>query len=95
MYWFYEKNGIRHDNVSEDNMILRIKEGELTASTLVWQPGMTEWQPVSATPLASVLTMTPSPPDLRLRKESTVWSIPAPLILIDDLLSRINWVFNS
>ncbi|MBL5945851.1 DUF4339 domain-containing protein [Enterobacter asburiae] len=64
MYWFYEKNGIRHDNVSEDNMVRRIKEGELTASTLVWQPGMTEWQPVSATPLAYVLTMTPSPPDL-------------------------------
>ena len=55
MTWHYEKNGIRHDNVTEDDITGLIMRGELTASTLVWRQGMAEWQPVSATPLASAL----------------------------------------
>jgi hypothetical protein len=55
MTWHYEKNGIRHDNVTEDDITGLIMRGELTATTLVWRQGMTEWQPVSATPLASAL----------------------------------------
>ncbi|EFM8967085.1 TPA: DUF4339 domain-containing protein [Escherichia coli] len=55
MIWHYEKNGIRHDNVTEDYITSLIMRGELTASTLVWRQGMTEWQPVSATPLSSAL----------------------------------------
>ncbi|HCT4968425.1 TPA: DUF4339 domain-containing protein, partial [Citrobacter koseri] len=55
MTWHYEKNGIRHDNVTEDDITSLIMRGELTASTLVWRQGTAEWQPVSATPLASAL----------------------------------------
>lgn len=55
----YEKNGIRHDNVTEDDITSLIMRGELTASTLVWRQGMAEWQPVSATPLASALLRAP------------------------------------
>ncbi|MCV5744459.1 DUF4339 domain-containing protein, partial [Escherichia coli] len=50
MNWHYEKNGVRHDNVTEADITERIQRGELNASTLVWQQGMTEWQPLSATP---------------------------------------------
>lgn len=39
MTWHYEKNGIRHDNVTEDDITGLIMRGELTASTLVWRPG--------------------------------------------------------
>ena len=69
MTWHYEKNGIRHDNVTEDDITGLIKRGELTAATLVWRQGMPDWQPVSATPLASVLLQsairqhTPTVPD--------------------------------
>ena len=55
MTWHYEKNGIRHDNVTEDDITGLIKRGELTAATLVWRQGMLDWQPVSATLLASAL----------------------------------------
>ena len=55
MIWYYEINGVRHDNVTEDDITGLIVHGELTAATLVWRQGMTEWQPVSATPLASVI----------------------------------------
>ncbi|EKN3589047.1 GYF domain-containing protein, partial [Yersinia enterocolitica] len=36
MNWHYEKNGIRHDDITEEEMMERVKRGELTASTLVW-----------------------------------------------------------
>lgn len=64
MTWHYEKNGIRHDNVTEDDITGLIVRGELTATTLVWRQGMTEWQPVSATPLAAVLQQSTIPPAL-------------------------------
>ena len=64
MNWHYEKNGIRHDNVTEDDITGLIKRGELTAATLVWRQGMPDWQPVSATPLASALLHSTTPPAL-------------------------------
>ena len=69
MTWHYEINGVRHDNVTEDDIAGLIVLGELTAATLAWGQGMMEWQPVSATPLASVLLQsairqhTPTVPD--------------------------------
>ena len=64
MTWHYEKNGIRHDNVTEDDITGLIARGELTAATLVWRQGMTDWQPVCATPLASALLHSTTPPAL-------------------------------
>ncbi len=55
MTWHYEKNGVRHDNVTEDDITGLTVHGELTAATLVLRQEMTEWQPVSTIPLASVL----------------------------------------
>lgn len=64
MNWHYEKNGIRHDGITEEEMMERVKRGELTASTLVWKPGMSDWQPLSTTPLTAVLTQCITPPAL-------------------------------
>ncbi|SJA19741.1 Uncharacterised protein [Shigella sonnei] len=64
MNWHYEKNGVRYDNVTEEDIIERIRRGELNASTLVWQQGMLEWQPVSATSLAEILKQSEVPPAL-------------------------------
>lgn len=57
MTWHYEINGVRHDSVTEDDITGLIVHGELTAATLAWRQGMMEWQPVSATPLASMLLL--------------------------------------
>ncbi|SUF98017.1 membrane protein [Salmonella enterica] len=62
MNWHYEKNGVRHDNVTDADITERIQRGELNASTLVWQQGMTEWQPLSATSLADILKQNTVPP---------------------------------
>ena len=83
MNWHYEKNGVRHDNVTEADITERIQRGELNASTLVWQQGMTEWQPLSATPLADVLKQCAVPPALPGNRMpgSVVWTLAfAPLI---------------
>ena len=83
MNWFYEKNGIRHDNVSAEEMALRIRAGELTASTLVWQAGMTDWQPLFATSLASGLDECDIPPRLPAHRipEDLAWVLAfAPVI---------------
>lgn len=83
MNWHYEKNGVRYDNVTEEDIIERIRRGELNASTLVWQQGMLEWQPVSATSLAEILKQSEVPPALPGHRipGGVVWTLAfAPLI---------------
>lgn len=83
MNWHYEKNGVRYDNVTEEDIIERIRRGELNASTLVWQQGMLEWQPVSATSLAEILKqseVSPALPGHRI-PGGVIWTLAfAPLI---------------
>lgn len=50
--------------MGKDDITGLIMRGELTASTLVWRQGMTEWQPISATSLASALLHSTTPPAL-------------------------------
>lgn len=78
-----KKNGVRYDNVTEEDIIERIRRGELNASTLVWQQGMLEWQPVSATSLAEILKQSEVPPALPGHRipGDVVWTLAfAPLI---------------
>ncbi|EGI2333771.1 DUF4339 domain-containing protein, partial [Escherichia coli] len=73
----------RYDNVTEEDIIERIRRGELNASTLVWQQGMLEWQPVSATSLAEILKQSEVPPALPGHRipGDVVWTLAfAPLI---------------
>ncbi|SPZ64870.1 Uncharacterised protein [Serratia quinivorans] len=83
MNWHYEKNGVRHDKVTEADITKRIQHGELTASTLVWQQGMTDWQPLSNTPLVAALTQCTTPPALPGHRilGGVVWTLAfAPVI---------------
>ncbi|EEW2123649.1 DUF4339 domain-containing protein, partial [Escherichia coli] len=66
-----------------EDIIERIRRGELNASTLVWQQGMLEWQPVSATSLAEILKQSEVPPALPGHRipGDVVWTLAfAPLI---------------
>ena len=56
--WFYEKNGQRIGPLQEEQMLGLLATGGLDTQTLVWHPSLTQWQPLSATPLA---TNIPSP----------------------------------
>ncbi|CAI1199734.1 TPA: DUF4339 domain-containing protein [Yersinia enterocolitica] len=83
MNWHYEKNGIRHDGITEEEITERVKRAELTASTLVWKPGMPDWQPLSNTPLTAALAhciTSPALPGHRI-PGGVVWTLAfAPFI---------------
>lgn len=66
--WHYEKNGVRHDNISEDNILSLIKNGTLNSDTLVWQQGMAEWCRLADTSLSSALQTQIVPPQLPANK---------------------------
>jgi hypothetical protein len=53
--WYYTQNGERHGPLSQSGMKSLFEQRSITADTLVWQEGMTEWQPLNATRLASEL----------------------------------------
>jgi hypothetical protein len=56
--WFYEKNGQRIGPIQEEQMLGLLATGGLDTQTLVWHSSLTQWQPLSATPLAANI---PSP----------------------------------
>jgi uncharacterized RDD family membrane protein YckC len=47
MNWFYASNGTQHGPVAEADLLALIQTGTITASTQVWQEGMTDWKPLS------------------------------------------------
>ncbi|WP_447887142.1 DUF4339 domain-containing protein [Serratia fonticola] len=83
MRWHYEKDGVRHGEIVDTEMLEKIRRGELNAHTLVWQPGMPDWQPLSSTPLAVALTQRTHPPVLPASRipATVVWILAfAPLL---------------
>jgi hypothetical protein len=46
MNWFYEVAGQQQGPVTEVDLDRLLAEGRITAATLVWREGMTDWQPL-------------------------------------------------
>lgn len=60
MDWYYAADGQQRGPVSEAELARLLSEGFLTGDTLVWRPGMTDWQPyriVAAEPPAAAAPM--------------------------------------
>ena len=53
MMWYYTTNGERLGPISHSGMKSLYEQQTITQETLVWQEGMENWQPVSATRLAA------------------------------------------
>jgi len=56
MEWYYSENNERFGPVSDDQMAELAKSGKITAGTLVWREGWSDWRPWQAagqTPAAS------------------------------------------
>lgn len=67
MTWFYAQNGQQHGPITAEEIITKVKSGELPSSTLVWKEGMAEWTPFASvaelqTPPASSGIGVPSAP---------------------------------
>jgi hypothetical protein len=46
MNWYFEEQGVSRGPFTEERMIAKFKEGELTSDVLIWQPEMKEWRGV-------------------------------------------------
>jgi GYF domain 2 len=46
MTWYYEQDGISHGPESEADLLTYLKDGSLQAESLIWHPGLDEWQTV-------------------------------------------------
>jgi hypothetical protein len=46
MNWYYSVEGRSHGPVNQQDMLRLAKEGVLGTDTLIWHPGLEEWNPV-------------------------------------------------
>ena len=54
MGWYYSKMGLQQGPVPEDELIAKIRRGEIGATSLVWREGMVEWKPLGQVPELSM-----------------------------------------
>jgi len=59
--WYYTLNNQQVGPVDEAEIKKLIAAGSITHGTPVWTAGMTNWQPIGQTPLASLLGSVPPP----------------------------------
>lgn len=50
MSWYYSKNGTQLGPVAEEELSAKMQSGEVGASDLIWQEGMSDWKPASQVP---------------------------------------------
>lgn len=48
--WYYTKVGLQQGPVPENELLQKIRRGEIGGSNLVWHEGMAEWTPLSRMP---------------------------------------------
>ena len=53
--WYYERAGQRHGPLSDEKIRFIVSRGGLSATTLVWRSGWSDWQPLDATELRTHL----------------------------------------
>ena len=47
MNWYYSVEGCSHGPVTERSLAELARSGTVGAGTLIWRPGLEEWEPVS------------------------------------------------
>jgi len=61
MEWFYADNGKRVGPVSEAEFEALVRRGTIQPGTLVWQAGLSQWQPYQAVARAARQASAPGP----------------------------------
>ena len=46
MNWYYNKEGLAQGPLEEAAMSALFRDGDLTETSLIWQPGMSQWQSI-------------------------------------------------
>lgn len=61
MTWFYSKNGQQLGPITEQELAAKSKNGEVSATDLVWKEGMSDWKPLGEVNLFSAGSVPPIP----------------------------------
>ena len=48
MSWFYEQNGEQKGPIPAEELVAKVRGGELPSSALVWREGLADWTPFSS-----------------------------------------------
>lgn len=83
--WYYSKDGLQQGPVPENELLQKIRGGEIAGNNLVWREGMAEWVPLSRVPelMGQPLPGTPSvnsleKPEISLPPREAGGSVPLP-----------------
>lgn len=47
MNWYFEREGVSAGPVEESDLILMIRRREVPRDSMIWHPGLDEWQPIA------------------------------------------------
>ena len=83
--WYYSKDGFQQEPVPENELLQKIRRGEIGGSNLVWKEGMAEWTPLSRMPelmgqasVAATAVISPDHPELSFPTRPQGGSMPLP-----------------
>lgn len=60
--WYYSKNGMQLGPLSQEELSLKVKGGEIHSSDLIWREGMADWKPLAQVPEFQGLASPSTPP---------------------------------
>jgi len=60
--WYYAASGQQLGPISQELVVQKVKDGEITVATLLWKEGMTSWTPAGQTFLSEFFRKTVPPP---------------------------------
>lgn len=82
--WYYAQNGLQNGPVELEQLRALISQGKVTATTLVWSPGMEQWLPAAETPVRDLLQATASPPPIQTASPPPAAESIQPIQLLKD-----------
>lgn len=90
--WHVEQNGERKGPLATEVVERMVGEKVLDRDSLCWQPGMQNWQPLNATPLARLFADEPPPLHPSTAPSEIVWALAfAPVIglLLEETVAHL------
>ncbi len=76
MSWYYSKNGTQLGPISQEELLAKVRSGEVTPSDLVWKEGMPDWKPSGqVTEFQTTSVVSPTAPQY---PANSMGSVPIP-----------------
>ncbi len=73
--WYYSSKGTQLGPIPEEELLRKVRSGEVSTSDLVWKDGMTDWRPLGQVPEPQSAGVSVMPPQTQ---SSAGGSVPLP-----------------